>query len=158
MKCGSVLFLPAHYKQHQPVFKLNFRSAQSQSASPLFFESRTSHLLCSEITIVLGQPVSLLTEACWYAGANWLSSTVSQMLARGQLTSWQEPHGSANLDTRRKQHYLSSDSRFNLHSPKVCYRCFRKRHSHVLLHQSTMVLGQSAGLSKEVCLYAGADW
>ena len=26
------------------------------------------------------------------------------------------------------------------------------------LHELEMVLGQSAGLCKEVCLYAGADW
>ena len=42
---------------------------------------------------------------------------------------------------------------FELHRPKALGRCFQKQHRHMLC-----LLGQPASLSKEVCLYAGADW
>ena len=49
--------------------------------------------------------------------------------ARGER---HETDSSAYLDKRHKQHHVSSNLRFYLHSPKAHYRCFRKRHGHVL--------------------------
>ena len=48
-------------------------------------------------------------------------------------------------DKRSKQHYVRSNSRFNLHSPKAIRCCFREQQA-------------KCSLSKEVCLYAGDNW
>ena len=39
----------------------------------------------ADITILLGQPDGLSTETCLYAGADRLSSSLNQRMARGQL-------------------------------------------------------------------------
>ena len=39
---------------------------------------------------------------------------------------------SAHLDKRSKQQHVISNSRFDLHSPKALYLCFRKQHSHIV--------------------------
>ena len=36
-------------------------------------------------TMVLRQPADLFKEACAYVGADWLNSSVSQLVVRGQL-------------------------------------------------------------------------
>ena len=57
------------------------------------------------------------------------------------------PDSSVHLNKRGKQNQVSSRSRFDLHSPKAFYRCFRKQYGHVLCL-----------LFKEACLYASTDW
>ena len=54
------------------------RSAQCQSALLLFLKTTWPRLL---FTLCL-----LSKEACLYTGADWLSSSVSQRVARGQLS------------------------------------------------------------------------
>ena len=54
---------------------------------------------------------------------------------------------------------MSSSSPFQLHVPKALDHCFQKiAGARAWFTSVTVVLGQPAGLSKEVCLYAGADW
>ena len=55
---------------------------------------------------------------------------------------------------------MCSNSRFDLHTPKALDHCFRVQQRHVLrLQYSGAVLTKEfSGLSKEACLYAGADW
>ena len=91
------------------------------------------------------QPVSLrprLVRSWPIAMSIWLTQT--QRLS--QLNSLQETDSSADVFKRTKQHHVNSNSRFDLHSPKARCRCFRKQHGHVFCL-----------LSKEACLYAGAD-
>ena len=66
------------------------------------------------------------------------------------LTSRQETDRSAQLDKWSKQRQVSSNLRFDLHSPKAFCRRFQKQH----VVYATTALGQPAGLSKE----AGAGW
>ena len=84
----------------------------------------------------------------------------------GPLSFWQPSHSkcscceqfafsSAPLDKRSKQHLMSWNSRFDLHSPKRFAVVSKTTRPRALF---TITLGQPAGLSKEACLYAGADW
>ena len=75
-------------------------------------------------------------------------------------TSRFKPDNSTHLDKWTKQRNVCSNSRFELRRPKTLDHCFRKQQGHVLgLHvYIRVVLGQPAGLSKEVRLNAGADW
>ena len=65
------------------------------------------------------------------------------------LANWplaKETDSSTPLDKQDKQHPVNSNSRFNLHSPKLYYRFWKQYCPMFCL------------LSKEVCLYGGADW
>ena len=61
-----------------------------------------------------------------------------------ELTNRLETDSSAHLDKRNKQHHMSSNLKFDLHSPKALYRLFvclcfllSKQHGHVLcLHNN----------------------
>ena len=44
-----------------------------------------------------------------------------------QLTSRQETESCTHLGERSKQHHVSSNSKFNLHSPKALYHCFQQK-------------------------------
>ena len=48
-------------------------------------------------------------EACLYAGANWLSTSVNQRVARDNWPLARDREFSAHLDRRSKQHHLSSN-------------------------------------------------
>ena len=48
-----------------------------------------------------------------------------------ELSSRQEADSSAHLNKRSRQHQVSSNFRFDQHSPMAVYRCFRKLHGHV---------------------------
>lgn len=63
------------------------------------------------------------------------------------MTSGQETDSFAHLDKRGKQHCMSLNSRFDLHSPKALLCCSWKQHSHMF-----------CVLSEETCLYVSADW
>ena len=66
-----------------------------------------------------------------------------------ELTSRQETDSSAHLDKRSKQHHVSANPRFDLHSPKNASLLFSKDNTAT----------RFCRLCKEVCLlYAGADW
>ena len=49
-----------------------------------------------------------------------------------QLIFRQQTDKSAHLDKRSKQHYASSNSRFDLHSHKTRFRSFRNHHGYVV--------------------------
>ena len=59
-----------------------------------------------------------------------------------QSTSRQEIYSSTHLDKRSKQRHMSSNSRFDLHSPKVFNHYFRKQHGHVLCSHFTYCLSR----------------
>ena len=63
------------------------------------------------------------------------------------LTSRQETDDSAHLDKRSKEHHVSWNSRFDLHSLKVFDGCFRKQHGH-----------EFRLLFEETRFHAGSDW
>ena len=75
-------------------------------------------------------------ERWWWGYVNLAELPVSRrvdswLLARRQNAS------SSHLDMRSKQNHARSNSQFNLQSPKVLYRCFRKQHGHVLCLSSS---------------------
>ena len=59
------------------------------------------------------------------------------------LTFRRETDSFAHIDMRSKQHHLSLNSRFDLHSPRALQCCFRKQHSRMFCL-----------LSKEACRFA----
>ena len=74
---------------------------------------------------------------CWWVG-------------QGLVTIDQGTDSSTHLDMQNKQHHVSSNSQFNLYSPKALYIllfCFQEQHSHMFCL-----------LSEEAFLYAGAAW
>ena len=56
------------------MFKLTAQSEQPQSALPVFENSTDTCFVYT--TRVLGQPAELSKEACLYASADWLNSSV----------------------------------------------------------------------------------
>ena len=74
-----------------------------------------------------------------------------------RLTFLHEPGSSSRLDKPGKQHHVSSNSRFDLHSPTAVYRCVRKQHGHFFVY-TTVVLGQPAACLRGCAMmYAFAD-
>ena len=71
-------------------------------------------------------------------------------------------------DKRGKHHHASSNSRFDLHSPKAFCCCLKTTTKNSTAACPTLwqffniffitVLRQPAGLSTEMCLYTGVDW
>ena len=75
------------------------------------------------------------------------------------LTFRLKPESSTHLDKRSKRKNACSSSRFKPHRPKALDHGFKNSTDTCFeFVYITMVLGQPAGLSKEVCLYVGADW
>ena len=96
---GNSAHLDKRSKQHNAPreFELRVRSAQTQSALPLFSggggererERRgggNTDTCFVYTTIVLGQPGGLSKEVFLYAGADWLSSSVCHRVARGRYS------------------------------------------------------------------------
>ena len=81
--------------------------------------------------------------------------------SRGDDVTRVRIHASKCADTRRFTIVFGSQThekfRRTLAIIPVSDYCFPKQNSHVLRLQNNGI-GQLVGLSKEVCLYAGADW
>ena len=65
-------------------FELTIRSARPQSALPLFSKTTATCFMA------LGQPADMSKEACFYADADWLSSSITQKLAKGQSAQYSD--------------------------------------------------------------------
>ena len=72
-------------KQCHVKFELSVRSAQPQSAFTLFSKTTRPRGLFTRCL--------LSKKACLYAGADWLTSSVSQRVARGPLCAVYSLHG-----------------------------------------------------------------
>ena len=73
------------------------------------------------------------------------------MLNFNRLLSRIETESSAHLDKRSKQHHVSWNSRFDLHSPTAVHVVF-ENHIAMFFDYTKRIL------SKEACLYADDDW
>ena len=61
-------------------------------------------------------------------------------------------------DKWSQQHQVSSNSLFDLHSPKPFTVVFESNTVTCFIYSTALVLGQLAVLCKEACLYTGANW
>ena len=86
---------------------------------------------------------------CYWTSTKNMTGQVSCVVLP-VLTSCQGTGSFAPCDKKSKQHCVSWNSWFDLHSPKAFYYCFWKQHCHVL--------GSLCLLSKAACLFLGADW